>query len=235
MRLVEIIKIMGLCSMVFFALGYNSTVLAENNDENVSCVYISFALLYNSFGGEFDGKLSFDFEEEIIYVPKVKSNYGFGVMLGSRFKFRKNSSVAAELGYYRSTHDYTHLQTEGGSVFSNMLLLSAKYYFPVNKTIQPFLNGEMAWSWLIVKNGLITSVGPPEVAKIGDASYRGLALGVGGGITYYLHPKVSINAGIILRWLMMNSAKGEFKEAHDINNLMAISPNFTIGITYTIF
>ena len=81
MRLGEILKIMGICSMIFlFTLGSTSTALAENNDDTLSGAYISFTFLYNSFGGGFDGKTDFDFGEEIILVPNVKGDLGFGVL-----------------------------------------------------------------------------------------------------------------------------------------------------------
>jgi len=114
-----------------------------------------------------------------------------------------------------------------------MLFLDTKYYFSANRAIQPFLTGEIAYSWLRVEESSVTSFGPPEVAIVGDASFRGLALGIGGGIAHCPHPKISINLGVIFRWLMIGSAKGELGELYDINTLNAFNLNFTIGITYT--
>ena len=234
MRLAEILKITGFCTVVFlFTSGSISTALAEKNDKALSGAYIGFTTLCNSFGGEFDGKKYFDFGEEVIYVPKVEGNLGFGILLGTRYNFKKNNSIAAELGYYYSTHD--NVRFRGRSIFFNMLALNTKYYFSANKTIQPFFNGELAWPWLSVEGGSSVLVGHPEAARLGNASFRGLALGIGVGIAHYPHPKISINAGFIYRWLIMLSVKGQLKEAYDIETLMTISPSIIVGITYTFY
>lgn len=232
MKLGERLKIIGISFTIFsFVSGSSSVALAKNNNTTLNYAYVGFAFLYNSFGGEFDGKTDFDFGEEIILVPKVQSDIGFGALLGLRHNFKKNNSIGVELGYNYSAHD--NARAIRSSVFSNMLFLDTKYYFSANRAIQPFLNGEIAFSWLRVEEGSVTSLGPPEVARVGDASFCGLALGIGGGIAYYPHPKISINLGIIFRWLMLGYAKGELGELYDINTLNAFNTNITVGITYT--
>lgn len=231
MRLAGILKIMGFWSMVFlFTLGSIPTVLAENNDDALNGTYIGLTFLYNSIGGDFNGEDYFDSGQELLFIPKVKSNYGFGVSVGRRVPFNKNLGLASELGYYRSTHDYTLLEVEGGEAIFNMLTLNARLYFSANKAIQPFINSEVAWAWLIAKDCSITTIEP---IRTGNASFSGLVLGVGGGIAYYIHPKVSIDAGIIFRFFMCGNAKGVLRETHDIESLLGISPNIILGIRYT--
>lgn len=231
MRLAGILKIMGFWSMVFlFTLGSIPTVLAENNDDALNGTYIGLTFLYNSIGGHFNGEDYFDSGQELLFIPKVKSNYGFGVSVGKRVPFNKNLGMVSELGYYRSTHDYTLLEVEGGEAIFNMLTLKPRLYFSANKAIQPFINGELAWAWLIAKDCSITTIEP---IRTGNASFSGLVLGVGGGIAYYIHPKVSIDAGIIFRFFMCANAKGVLRETHDIETLLGISPNIILGIRYT--
>lgn len=232
MRLAGILKIMGFWSMVFlFTLGSIPTVLAENNDDALNGTYIGLTFLYNSIGGNFNGDDYFDSGQELLFIPKVKSHYGFGVLVGIRVPYNnKNRAFASELGYYRSTHDYTLFEVEAGGAIFNMLTLNARLYFSANKAIQPFINGEIAYSWLIAKDCSITTIEP---IRTGNASYPGLLLGVGGGIAYYIHPKVSIDAGIIFRFFMCSNAKGVLGETHDIESLLGISPNIILGIRYT--
>lgn len=232
MRLAERVRIIGFGFVVYlFFLGSTTLALAGNNNDASSGPYLGLTFLFNSFSGDFDGKKYFDFNEETILVPKMKSGLGFGITLGSKYKLQRNKCIAAELAYYHSTHDNARLSGGARSVFFNMFTLNLKYYFLANKIIQPFFNGEFGLSKLSVEGG--TLFGPPEVAIFGDASYRGLSVGIGGGIAHYPNPKVSINLGIIFRFLMVGSVKGEFVEAPDIETLISINPNITIGITYS--
>lgn len=232
MGLAEIRRTVGFCFVVYlFFLGSTSIALAGNNDGASSGPYLGLTFLYNSIGGDFDGQKYFDFAEETILVPRIKSSHGFGIVLGSKFKFKRNKYIALELAHYHSTHDNARLFAEAGSVFFNMFILNVKYYFLANKITQPFFNGELALSKLRVEEGSL--FGTPEVATFGDASYGGLSVGFGGGIAHYPHPKVSINLGVIFRFLIVDSVKGKFIETSNIENLMSISPNITIGINYT--
>ncbi|MCK4646188.1 MAG: hypothetical protein KAU46_08040 [Candidatus Aminicenantes bacterium] len=232
MRLTEIRRTTGFCFVVYlFFLGSTSIALAGNNDGASSGLYFGLTYGYNSIGGDFDGQKYFDFEEETILVPKVKSGSGVGIVLGSKFKLKRNKCIALELAHYNSTHDNARVWAEAGSVFFNMFILNVKYNFLANKITQPFFNGELALSKLRVEGGSL--FGTNEVAIYGDASYGGLSVGFGGGIEYCPHPKVSVNLGVIFRFLIVYSVKGEFIETSNIETLMSISPNITIGLNYT--
>ena len=227
MRLAKISRLIGFCLLAcMFTFGGASQILAENNYA-LTGPYLGLNFCYDSIGGEFDGETLLRLDGQRWLVPKVKSNYGFGVLFGWRFE---KSKVA--MGYYHSTHDYTFVDALGESTSLHLISLDARVYFSKEKTIQPFIEAEFAYTWMIVNDAAFTT---EEPIRFGEASYRGLAYSVGGGIAYYLSPQISIDAGIFFRLYMYGSVKGLWGGVYEIEDggLFSFSPIIKVGITYT--
>lgn len=159
--------------------------------------YIGLNAPYNTIGGDFDGTSILLGEDDLILVPKINSNFGWGVTLGSR-----GENAAVELNYVRSKHDATWMGAKVESIF-NMVSLDFKGFFLTNKPIQPFLMYGIGYSWLDVKDGSVN-----KKLVVGDATYSGGGANLGAGLAYYIHPRVSVHGEIIYRAIWYVYASG---------------------------
>src|SRR3990172_2133588 len=216
-------KIAGLLAIVLIStFGITSWVSAEQKYYAKDGFYLGLTVPYNTIDGDFDGKTFEVGEEEINIVPDIESNFGLGITLGGRF-----GKGAFELSYLRSSHDATWLGANF-DVDYNLVNLDGKYYFLADKPMQPYLLLGLCLPWLVVKDGSANVDG-----DVDDATYTGIGLNVGGGIAYYFHPQVSINAGIVYRWIGYRHLSGVSESGSLDETLNGSGLNYIVGMTFT--
>lgn len=181
--------------VVVSTLSISTGVLAQDTSYAKEGLYVGPTLPYNTISGDFDGNTLLASTTEIIAVPKVESGFGFGALLGVRFK-----KGALELSYLRSEHDATWLGGKG-TVAYNIVDIDFKIYPSVDSPIQPYLLLGMGFPWLVVHDGSASGT------AVGDATLTGIGLNIGGGLSYYLHPTICVNGGVIYRWINYSTAK----------------------------
>lgn len=187
--------------------------------------YVAIFAPYNSIGGDFDGQTVLTAPTEMLLVPEVEDDYGWGISVGGRGR-----KWAGELSYLRSKHDFTWLGAKGEAVY-NQVSFDFRRYFSVDKQLQPyFLIGWIPYAWLVEKDGSASAT------EVGDATFIAAATGlnVGGGLAFYLNPKISLHGGIIYRWISFGRAEGVEGVSREIeDSLNGSGVNYEIGITFT--
>lgn len=213
-------KFIAVC-ILFFTFGIASSVTAQENYYAKDGFYIGFNIPFNNIGGDFNGDTFLDAGSQVILIPKVESSSGLGISVGVKF-----SELAYELNYLSSTHDVTFLGVPGEADY-NMVNLDIKYYYSADKRFRPNLLFGFCVPWLVVKDGSTDGV------DVGDATFHGLGLNIGGGISYYINPRVSISGGVIFRWISYGSAGASGRSRRLEDNLDGSGIDFNVGITYT--
>jgi hypothetical protein len=203
-------------------LSISTGVLAQDTPYAKDGLYAGFNISYNTISGDFDGNSFLASATEIIIIPKVEGGVGFGALLGLRF-----GKGALELSYQRSEHDATWLGAKG-TVAYNIVDIDFKLYPSINSQLQPYLLVGMGIPWLVVHDGAATAF------EVSDATLLGIGLNIGGGLAYYIQPKICVNGGIIYRWINYSSATGVSSASNDIEGgLDGSGLTLKIGIAFT--
>jgi hypothetical protein len=189
-------------------------------------IYVGLSLPYNNIEGDFNGDTALVGASDIILVPSIENGFGFGISLGVT-----SGQFAGEINYLRTTHD-GNFQGAKGDVEYNLVNLDGKYYFLAHKRVQPYLLMGLSFPWLTIVDGSATLSPTPSV---GDATLNGIGLNLGTGIAYYLHPRISINAGIIYRPLLYTRAEGVVGEGELEDTIDGSGFNFSVGIAYIFY
>jgi len=208
--------------VLMFTFGVTSTVSAEEKNYYAKeGFYVGVMCPYNTVSGDFNGETALVAPDEIVIVPKVKSNYGWGVLLG-----RRSSRSALELSYLKSTHDGIFLGYKC-KVNYNMVNVDFKSFFSADKPIQPYLLFGLCFPRLVVKDGSVD-----YFLNVGNATFKGIGLNIGGGLSYYLNPKASISLGVIYRWINYSSVESVGGGGSIEDGLKGNSLNFSATITF---
>lgn len=195
--------------------------------------------------GDFNGKGGYDDLGEILSVPDVANDTGFGFVLGAR-----GSGAALELGFQRSNHKtgsltLNPLYTNEGPVFFdeseasyNVIDLNLKIDVFAQKQIRPYILVGIGYSWLTIEDGFfdytddLWSVEPDDEEELKgsfeDTTFGAFNLNLGFGVAYYFHPQWAVTAGVIHRW---NQFEPWDVFLDDTLSEKTFSLNF--GITYT--
>ncbi len=190
--------------------------------------YISLGGSYQSLGGDFDGEAVLVAPQDVFLVPEVDPAIGVGGKVGMRME-----NVALELSYYRGKHDVNWVDAAGEAIL-HLWSLSFQYYFVYEKPLQPFL--QVGWSpvtALRVRDGaaLVTTMEVSDaifISKIGNFN-------AGGGLAYYLSPKVFVHVTALYYRLSYGSIESEAERvAIELEeDLVANEFNLQFGIAYT--
>lgn len=216
-------KKVGFWTVVLLStLSISTGVLAQDTSYVKEGMYVGFNLTYNTISGDFDGQSALVSATEIIVIPKVESNMGFGALLGVRFK-----KGALELSYQRSEHDDTSVLGKGTTVY-NIVDIDFKIYPSAESQMQPYLLLGMGIPWLVVRDGAYTAT------AVGDGTLRGLGFNIGGGVSYYLQPTICVNGGVTYRLISYSTATGVSGISNTIQDGLGGS-GLTLkgGITFT--
>ncbi len=217
--------------VLIFAFGKISQLSANKKYYAKNGIYVGLTFPHNTIGGDFDGVSFLTDGYDVALLPKVESNIGWGILLGMR-----GSQFAIELSYLISSHDITWLGAKGEADYS-MAIFNTKYYFQSDKPIQPFIQcGIIFLPLLVVKDGYYNY----HDDYITDARYTStFGLNLGGGLSFYLHPLISIFGEIIYRGIIFDEVQNPTIEDEDsfwlqtIEELDVSGFNFNIGITFT--
>lgn len=156
--------------------------------------------------GDLDSGLVLWHFEKAFYVPKMRQATGFGVGFG----YIKPSAIW-DIVFVRSSHESELQGISGRSVFSS-IEVSGKALLFKKSPVQPYILFGISIPWLQVRKG----------AQLGDATsnatYYGMGLNLGGGMTIHLLPRLFLGGGVVYRYLGFLYVSGEGK-GRDINDL----------------
>jgi len=163
--------------------------------------YLGMGIPYNTIKGDFDGKRTYvsnNLSEQII-VPEIDGAFGLGIIAGYGF----TPSWAIEISLLGSRHNAKWLGADKDVDYS-VFNIDAKYSFMAQEKTQPYLLIGLNTDSLVVKDGVYNASG----SVIGDATYRGGGLNLGGGVDHYISQNVSLGVGATLRIVNYNRVEG---------------------------
>ena len=152
-----------------------------------------------AFKGDFDGRLVLWCFDKAFFVPKMNSATAFGFGLGF-----KRKAWLWELLYLSSRHPYAFMDRDGSSVFRSVEIDGRTFFFK-DSAIRPYILVGIIVPWLTVDQGA-------EMYGLKyRATYFGLGLNFGGGITWDIAPFLFMSGGLVYRVLGYGYASGEGK------------------------
>ncbi|MFH1784655.1 MAG: outer membrane beta-barrel protein [bacterium] len=221
LRQYKMIRFYVLFVLIF--LGISSAASAKVKPYVEPGFYFAIDVPYNTISGDFDGeKVLASSDGEVVAVPKIDNNYGFGGLVGYR-----NFPYSFELDFLFSEHNATWLNSDFKVNYS-LVDFNMKVHFFEHSVTQPFLLFGLCFPELVIKEG--SSIN----SDIGDVAFTtGAGLNIGAGISYYFLPKVAVNGGVVYRIIKYDSAEGISGEKKSITNGLGGSGlGFDIGVMF---
>lgn len=159
---------------------------------------------------------------ELLVVPALRSNYGFGVALGHHF-----TASAIEISYTRSVHTSTAafdvgrpgrpsiLLYDDESVY-NRIGFGFQRYLARRWRAQPYLQVGFGFPWLKVRQGGVVE------SSVVDATYSGIGADSGAGVLFFLHPRFAVHGAAIYRYDLYLSARGGGGDWGEIRDIIGV-------------
>jgi hypothetical protein len=170
---------------------------------------------YNSIGGsDFSGDNYFDLGTQLVFLPKIQSALGWGIIAG----FGRDS-FDAEVYYMHSSHDAQFLDVKD-TVTLNAFGLDFRWYLMKKPGIvRPYLNTGADFSFLTASSAAVQVDWPYYQ---GDAKFIGLGLFGGGGLALSPIDRIVLFVGAEVRWNPMGKVKGyegNYETTKDLDSL----------------
>ncbi|HOI45063.1 MAG TPA: hypothetical protein PLX50_05590 [Candidatus Aminicenantes bacterium] len=185
------------------------------------------------FQGDLDGELVIGDPDRAYFIPRLSPHVGFGLSFGGMHK-----SGTWSVSVNRSVHS-VRFQGVKSDCASNMLEVRGRGYLLKTTPIAPYLLLGFNVPWLKVRNGAI------QGNARRDASYLGLGVTSGAGITARLGSRLSLNGGIVYRFMAYLYTSGA-GNSRDVTNLYvdrtgpkqkgflkAVTRGLELGVSYT--
>ncbi len=192
---------------LFLLIAAVMMLLVTSHAEAKNGFYMGLGAAYNTIQGDFDGASVLGGGTEEIILPDLDNAVGIDVLAG----FGIGDAWAIEFNFMSSGHDGTW-QGRNGDVSYNSFSVNGKYSFLPEGSVQPYLLFGLSYNVLLIKNGATDLF----FGQVADATLVGAGLNAGAGIDSYLSPNVSLNLGIMYRYV-------DYTEAEDVHQSGTIS------------
>lgn len=164
---------------------------------NTTGFYLAPQITYMTLEADFDGQSGFagvgEAAGNYVYVPKVDSTIGHGIVVGSRL-----DQFALELGVLISDHDASIFGYDT-SVRYRIYNIDFKHFYRPGEQVQPYAGIGAGYHSIKVKDGAATD------SKYGEGEMHSWGLNLPFGIVAHLSNHVSLNAGIVFRFVEFGS------------------------------
>lgn len=215
----------GIAGLAVLAIG-GSCPQAYATAYNARGPYVQIAAAYNSVASGFDGKGYFNSGDELMLVPRLEPAAGWSMALGWRW-----SANAVEIGYSRSVHDCSFLDTALGTATYHLVDLGFRHFYRIDRRLQPYFSVDFGVpGWFGLSQG---SYDNATGASNGGVRYTGLMLGGGGGVACHLTPRLALTAGAAVRWFWITDLTTGAGVAWQVSGLSAFSPAAMAGVSYS--
>ena len=187
-------------------------------------LYLAPLLSVNSFSGDqFDGHHTLYGGGEFLFIPKMQTGVGLGVVTGFRMGLRSAPvDWAFQFSFQDSKHDTSFASLPGGEAHLDTVNFDLKLFFRSGQHLQPWFLVGRNGNAVTFKNG--SSLG-------GDAVYYGGGWNLGAGLSYYLNRIVSADLGVIHRWISFDQAEGRTGTSDIQGPLSATSLSGQVSVT----
>ena len=161
-----------------------------------------------------------------VFIDNIDTGVGFGFGLGYRL-----GDFAFELSYQRTYHDHSFLGVDqAGDAVLNVMAFDFKWYFLTDTPLQPFAMVGALYPWLEVDGASVNATD----ATVGDATFRGLGLSVGGGVNFYITPRIALVGAAGYRYMFFNDVKSHTDGTVGVTDNLLASGFFAYGgVSYT--
>jgi len=185
--------------IVFLALAAVVLFTATPDAEAKKGFYLGLGAVYNTIEGDFSGSAGLEGGTEVIILPALDEAFGFDIRTG----YGITDQWAVELNLMSSGHDGTWQGLTGKASYTSFSI-NCKYSLPGSDRVKPYLQFGISGNTLIIKKGAsVISTG-----ETADATLSGPGVNLGGGFDVYLNPRVSLNPGIMYRYVDYTDASG---------------------------
>lgn len=162
--------------------------------------FIEFISHYASFGkSDLDGLLVLGNAEQVFFIPKIESNFGFGLSLGSKFR-----SGLWAISYLQSVHEAA-FQGLNSTAVSRMVEINGRTFLLKKAALGPYIILGLNFPWLTVKNN------SGKDKTVYDSTYLGVGVNAGAGLLLPLHPRLFLCGSVIYRYIGYLYARGPGK------------------------
>ncbi len=161
--------------------------------------YIGLGATYNTIQGDFNGNSGLQNETDVIIEPEIQSAVGIDIRGGYGF----NDQWALELNLMSSGHNGEWMGRTG-TVSYTSFSINGKYSFSSSDSTQPYLLFGISNNMLLIKNGATDTA----TGETGDATLEGAGVNIGAGIDQYLSQHMSLNLGVLYRFVDYTYASG---------------------------
>jgi hypothetical protein len=216
-------------------------------------IYVGLSFPYNTIFGDFRGTKTLEFtrgdnEAAVVLLPKIKSSFGWEMLLGAR-----SQAFSVELTYVESDHE----TDQAYDLYDNLVYPlergeSSFHTISVNALIHPQRHGEIqayaqigiGYPWLTIHNGML--IGKTEVLAgratpdttyyVTDETFSpvGLSYNFGAGLAYHLHPRLSLVGDFVVQYSPSYHVKHDDFESGEIHaNFLGFI--FRLGVRVSIF
>jgi hypothetical protein len=157
-------------------------------------------------GGDFDGSTLIDLWRETISIPKLDPGIGFGGLIGFR-----DGNYGLEFSFVTSSLTGTILDETDDTTLTTFSFY-IKYWLTGALAFQPYLLLGVDMNLLSATDAAVLTEYPYTV---GDIDLSGVNFDLGAGISYYITPKIAINAGANIHFLVLKNISSELNDVHN--------------------
>jgi len=176
------------------------------------------------FGGsDFNGDNFFDLDSQFVFIPKVQTAWGWGLLLGYG-----EDDFDCDFYYMQSKHSASILTIPESADFS-AIGINARWYVSDPGMIRVFLNAAFDFSSLTVTHAAVQSYEPYQE---GNARFRGLGICGGCGLSITAFERLTFFAGMEFRWNIMGQVKGYEGEYQNTEDLDSTGFGFRLGTVF---
>jgi hypothetical protein len=185
--------------------------------------YLSFSYVRNSIGGDFDDTVMYQTSSEAFNVPDADSGGGFGIGLGVTADFG-----GFEINYQRSSHETHTVFVDIGDQDAAFNVVDFNFRINILRKqlkdrIKPYVLLGFGIPWITIENSMTDGY------SYDDETFVGISGNIGGGVIYYITPRIFANAGAFYRWSRFGSVEGVSLD----DKLSGSGPSFSLGLSYT--
>lgn len=205
--------------------------------------YLGYYFPFVAIMGDLDGQSSATGNEESGYtgnnavqalLPKADNTIGFGVTTGVRVR-----GSAFEFNYTASGHS-ARWQGANMKLWQDIIGLDYKGYYMTDGRLQPHIIIGGCMASLYVKKGIYywDKYSSSPTIYFDDSQFMGFGINAGGGLAYYLNPRVAVNMSVVYRFIWYTDVDATTESSDSIGIFFdkarsGNGANLNLGVAYT--
>lgn len=223
-RFLKVFGAVALIGLFCFSFSANADVDMKTYAKNG--FYIGAQANYLSLSGDdFNGQTFLYTSLETMFIPELDPSFGFGGLFGYR-----EGNLGMELGIIASSPDGN---VAGYACDTSLLLfdLNFKFWFIDDSELQPYILIGVDICQLTATDAAVENYYPYD---FGDTKLTGASIALGAGLSYYVTPEISLNAGVNIHLMFFSSVSGVYEESYDLDETLSASllnANFSVIFT----